>query len=152
LLWLRDLLWKSYSIGLFRKYHNTLCLAPQILHKHCFQFLLGLSMVPRENKNNAYARFGGTNKEYCCIFPKWPISLLGGEKKILSITTVSNPSIVPMWWKFGSYLHLFLFYFFSLCCIFYHFIYCYLCLGTIFYKCFWVWVSLVGWFITLYLN
>jgi len=27
-------------------------------------FLLGLFMVPRENKNNAYAKFGGTNKEY----------------------------------------------------------------------------------------
>ena len=25
-------------------------------------------MVPRENKNNAYAKFGGTNKEYYVIF------------------------------------------------------------------------------------
>ena len=25
-------------------------------------------MVPRENKNNAYANFGGTNKEYYGIF------------------------------------------------------------------------------------
>ena len=60
------------SVGLFGKYHNTFCLSPQSLHKHCFQFLLGLTMVPRENKNNAYAKFGGTNKEYYC--PKWPIS------------------------------------------------------------------------------
>ena len=29
-------------------YHNALCLSPQILHKHCFQFLLG---------PNAYAKF-----------------------------------------------------------------------------------------------
>ena len=29
------------SIGHFGKYHNTLCLSPQILHKHCFCFLLG---------------------------------------------------------------------------------------------------------------
>ena len=28
-------------------------------HKHRFQLLLGLKMVPRENKNNAYAKFGG---------------------------------------------------------------------------------------------
>ena len=35
---------------------------PQILHKLCFHFLLDLTMVPRENKNNAYAKFGGTNK------------------------------------------------------------------------------------------
>ena len=27
-----------------------------------------LTMVPRENKNNAYAKFGGTNKEYYGIF------------------------------------------------------------------------------------
>ena len=55
-------------IGHFEKYHNTFCLFPQILHKHCFQFLLGLTMVPRKNKNNAYAKFGGTNKEYYGIF------------------------------------------------------------------------------------
>ena len=31
-------------------------------------------MVPRENKNNAYAKFGGTEKEYCMwYFPKWLI-------------------------------------------------------------------------------
>ena len=29
---------------------------------------LGLTMVPRKNKNNAYAKFGGTNKEYYGIF------------------------------------------------------------------------------------
>ena len=51
-------------IGHFAKYHDTLCLSPQILHKHCFQFLLGLTLVPRENKDSAYAKFGGTNKEY----------------------------------------------------------------------------------------
>ena len=28
-------------------------------HKHRFQLLLGLTMIPRENKNNAYAKFGG---------------------------------------------------------------------------------------------
>ena len=55
-------------IGHFGKYHNTLCLSPQILHKHCFQFLLGITMVPRENKINSYAKFGGTNEEYYCIF------------------------------------------------------------------------------------
>ena len=41
------------QIGHFGKYHNTLCLSPQNLHKHCFQFLLGLTVVPRENKNKA---------------------------------------------------------------------------------------------------
>ena len=41
--------------GHFQKYHNTLCLPFNILHKHCFQFLLRLAMGPGENKNNAYA-------------------------------------------------------------------------------------------------
>ena len=56
------------AIGHFAKYYNTLCLSPNILHKHCLQFLLELTMVPRENKNSAYAKFGGTNKEYYGIF------------------------------------------------------------------------------------
>lgn len=33
-----------------------------------YQFLLGLTMVPRENKNNAYVKFGGPNEEYYRIF------------------------------------------------------------------------------------
>ena len=56
------------SIGHFQKYHNTLCFPSKILHKHCFHFLLGLAMVPRENKNNAYEKFWRTNKEYYGIF------------------------------------------------------------------------------------
>ena len=58
----------TMPIGHFGKYHNTLCLSLQILHKHCFQFLMGLTMVPREEKHNACAKFGGTNKEYYGIF------------------------------------------------------------------------------------
>ena len=56
-------------MGHVRKYRNTLCLSPQILHKHCIQFLFGLTMVQRENKNNAYAKFGGRNKEYRWFSP-----------------------------------------------------------------------------------
>ena len=50
------------SINNFGKYHNALSMSLQILYKHCFQFLLGLTMVPRENKNNAYAKFWGQTK------------------------------------------------------------------------------------------
>ena len=32
---------------------------PQILHKHCLQFLLGVKMAPRETENNAYTKFWG---------------------------------------------------------------------------------------------
>lgn len=39
-----------------------------IFHKHCFQFLLALTIVPRENQNIAYANVAGTNKEYDGIF------------------------------------------------------------------------------------
>ena len=31
--------------------------APQILHNLCFSFLLGITAVPREIENNAYAKF-----------------------------------------------------------------------------------------------
>ena len=45
-------------ISQYQKYHNTLFVCPsKILHKHCFQFLLGPLWVPRENLNNAYAKF-----------------------------------------------------------------------------------------------
>ena len=32
------------------------------LHKHCFHFLLRLTIVPREIEDNAYANFFGVNK------------------------------------------------------------------------------------------
>ena len=45
--------------------HNTPCLPlPKILHNLCFSVLLGVSAVPREIKNNAYAKFLGANKVY----------------------------------------------------------------------------------------
>ena len=60
--------WLNNLIGQFGKYHKTPFLSPQILHKHCFCFLLGPLWVPRETGNNAYAKSGGTNKEYYGIF------------------------------------------------------------------------------------
>ena len=50
---------------------NTIILfvcSPKILHEHCFCFLLRLLQVPRETENNAYAKFGGTGKDYYGIF------------------------------------------------------------------------------------
>ena len=42
--------------------HNTPYLPPpKILHKLCFSFLLGITAVPREIENNAYAKFWGAN-------------------------------------------------------------------------------------------
>ena len=39
-----------------------------IWHKHCLKFLLGVKMAPRENENNALAKFGVTNKEHYGMF------------------------------------------------------------------------------------
>ena len=36
----------------------------KILHKPCLNFLLGVKRAPRETENNAYAKFGMTNKEH----------------------------------------------------------------------------------------
>ena len=43
-------------------------------------------MVPRENKNNAYAKFWGTNKEYHCIFQSglFPVSLFFSSLYLMS--------------------------------------------------------------------
>ena len=45
---------------------------PKILHKHCFQFLLGVyKMAPRETENNAYAKFLGDKQRglwYVMVF------------------------------------------------------------------------------------
>ena len=37
---------------------------PKILLNLCFSFLLGITAVPREIENKAYAKFGGANKVY----------------------------------------------------------------------------------------
>ena len=44
-------------------FHNTPCLRPKILHNLCFSFLLGIEAMPREIKNNAYAKFRGGGGE-----------------------------------------------------------------------------------------
>ena len=38
--------------------HNAPCLPRKILHTHCFQFLLGFTVVPREIEDNGYINFG----------------------------------------------------------------------------------------------
>ena len=49
---------------------------PKILHKHCFQFLLGVKMAPRDTENNAYAKFWGDKQRalwYVMVFLEWSI-------------------------------------------------------------------------------
>lgn len=38
---------------------------PQFFYKNCFQFLLGITFVPRESENNVCVKFCGVNKLYC---------------------------------------------------------------------------------------
>ena len=47
-------------------FHNTFCLPPKILYILCFQFLLGITVVPGEIENNAYATFWGKNNSGRC--------------------------------------------------------------------------------------
>ena len=54
----------THLIGHFGKYHNTLCLTPRILYKHCLCFLLKPLYVPRETANNAHSKFGGKTEYY----------------------------------------------------------------------------------------
>ena len=47
------------SIRLLHMSHNAPYLPSKVLHNPCFSFLLGITAVPREIENNAYAKFWG---------------------------------------------------------------------------------------------
>ena len=64
------------SIHHFHTDHNAPCLPPKILHNHCFQFLLGITVVPREIEKNDYAKFSEVNKVY---FGPCEIGEYGGQ-------------------------------------------------------------------------
>ena len=53
--------------------HNTPCLPPTILHNLCSSFLLGITAIPKEIENNAYAKFWGANKGHFgrCACGEW---------------------------------------------------------------------------------
>ena len=46
------------------------CLHPKILHNHCFQFLLGITVVPREIEDNSYGKFQEVNKVHYMVYVK----------------------------------------------------------------------------------
>ena len=39
--------------------YNALCLPLKILHNYCFQFLLGITVIPRKIQDNVYAKEWG---------------------------------------------------------------------------------------------
>ena len=49
-------------------------------------------MVSRENKNDAYAKFGGTNVEYT-VFPKWPITRVSCLHRAVAFFKMKNADV-----------------------------------------------------------
>lgn len=47
---------KSFTIFALRIIHFVYPRFPQTLHNDCFQFLLGITVVPREIEDDAYAK------------------------------------------------------------------------------------------------
>ena len=66
-----------------------LCLSAKILHNHCFQVLLGITVVPREIKDNGSAKFWGINKVLysLCENGKQPKSVVRDILVSIPITT-----------------------------------------------------------------
>ena len=58
-------------IGHFGKYHNTLCLSPQILHKHCLS--LGTIGSPKRNWKQDLCKILVDKQRVLWYFLKWPI-------------------------------------------------------------------------------
>ena len=58
------------------------CLHPKILHNHCFQFLLGITFVPREIEDDSYVKFQEVNKVHYMVYVK----LVNMEDKPCSIS------------------------------------------------------------------
>ena len=52
----------SLHIHHFHMDYNDSCLRPKNLRNHCFQFLLSITVVPREIEDNGYAKFWVLNK------------------------------------------------------------------------------------------
>ena len=71
--------------------HNASYLPPKILHNLCFSFLLGITAVPREIENNAYAKFWGANKvHYGRCASGLCIALFGKFIAVLYMTSMWN--------------------------------------------------------------
>jgi len=61
--------------------HSTPCLPPKILHNLCFPFLLGITVIPRETKEIACAKFWGQTR---CIMGDVEMAISNSSWTILS--------------------------------------------------------------------
>ena len=82
---------------------------PKILHKHCFQFLLGLFQLPRETEDNAYPEFWDDKQRCYGIF--WSgqlVSLMAFSIIALIFHNVSRVfAACPFSKQAGRYLKIF---------------------------------------------
>ena len=53
--------------------HNAPSLSPKILHNHCSQFLLSITVVPREIQDNGYEKFGGGGGKQGAWWSMWKL-------------------------------------------------------------------------------
>ena len=60
---------------------------PKILHKHCFQFLLGPFKLPRETEDNGYAKFLGDKQRAL-----WYVMVFSGVVNSQGLTLISIDS------------------------------------------------------------
>ena len=51
--------------------HNAPCLPPKILHIHCFQFLLGNTVVPRRNPRRWLCKIVGSKQDALWSMSRW---------------------------------------------------------------------------------
>ena len=79
---------------------------PKLCTEMCFHFLQGLTMVPRENKNNAYAKFWRTNKEVLWYFLKCYFFSQVHQicpKYYRPHFAIFLACSVILWWEYGNY-------------------------------------------------
>ena len=65
----------SLHIHHFYMDHNDPFFSLKILHNHCFQFLMGITVVAKEIEDNGYAKFWGLNKVHYGLCENGEISL-----------------------------------------------------------------------------
>ena len=78
------------AIHYFHIDHNAPCLPLRILHNHCFQFLQGITIVPREIENNGYAKCWGVNEVHYGLCKNGELFFLSYGGGVLNVKMVNN--------------------------------------------------------------
>ena len=101
--WPRINQWQSlFSWAKVYEYNNVPCLRsptyPQILLNYCFQFLLTITVIPREIEGNGYAKFlgggeGGKQSTLWCV-PKY-------ESYVLFFAWTARAVYANLWYPYA---------------------------------------------------